>query len=151
MRCHALNSINSIMNRNLAFFVAILAVATLNISCEKDNAPKINFLPLMPVLLVDSTILEGSATDEVGQVVAWQWSQVSGPFATTMVNPGNATTQVKGFKEGTYIFQLLATDDKGATAQDTAMVFRQRRSSGVRHHSMDKRRYSLHSAGNHKI
>jgi len=49
-------------------------------------------------------------------------SQVSGPASTTIVNPGSPSTLIKGFVQGTFVFQLMVTDDKGATGVDTATV-----------------------------
>ncbi|HKB44614.1 MAG TPA: hypothetical protein VKC90_09490, partial [Chitinophagaceae bacterium] len=102
------------------------------VSCQKDNDPP----PLPPnavpvadaglsqtvTLPVDSITLAGSGTDSDGHVVAYLWSQVSGPAATIIINPGSASTKVKGFKQGTYVFQLMVTDNKGATGVDTASV-----------------------------
>jgi hypothetical protein len=47
---------------------------------------------------------------------------VSGPASTTIVNPGSASTSILGFVQGTYLFQLEATDDKSATGVDTVSV-----------------------------
>jgi hypothetical protein len=55
-------------------------------------------------------------------VVAYLWSQVSGPAASNIFDPGSPSTVVKGFVKGTYIFQLMVTDNKGFTGVDTATV-----------------------------
>lgn len=70
----------------------------------------------------DVVTLSGSGSDTDGNVVAYLWSQVSGPFASTIDNPGSASTQIRGLKEGKYVFQLMVTDNKGATGVDTASV-----------------------------
>jgi hypothetical protein len=103
------------------------------VSCQKDSPAPTPIPPnKVPVanaglsqtitLPIDSISLTGSGTDSDGHVVAYLWSQASGPAATTIVNPGSASTKVKGFKQGTYVFQLMVTDDKGATGVDTATV-----------------------------
>ena len=66
--------------------------------------------------------LSGSAKDSTGKVVSYLWSQVSGPAASTIDDPGSASTFVEGLVPGTYVFQLMATDDKGLTGVDTATV-----------------------------
>ena len=98
------------------------------ISCTKDDdfienkKPTVDAGPSKTFILPGSETLTGTATDEDGKVVAYLWSQVSGPSATTIVTPGSASTLIKGFVEGNYVFQLMATDDKGATGVDTATV-----------------------------
>lgn len=104
-----------------------LAIATLGLfiaSCKKDvdNKP-----PLVDAgaskTITDTTTLSGSATDPDGKVVAYLWSEVSGPGSSIIVNPGSASTQVRGFTAaGKYIFQLEATDEDGATGVDTVSI-----------------------------
>jgi hypothetical protein len=61
--------------------------------------------------------------DSAGRIVAYLWSEVSGPDASILVNPGSPSTAVKFTVAGTYVFQLEATDDRGATGVDTVSVF----------------------------
>jgi hypothetical protein len=100
-------------------------------SCQKDNDVPENKVPVVNAgvsqtitLPTDSVTLTGSGTDADGSVVSYLWSQVSGPSSTTIVNPGSPSTKVKGFRQGKYIFQLMVTDNKGATgvASDTITV-----------------------------
>jgi hypothetical protein len=73
-------------------------------------------------LPVPSVTLTGTGTDADGTVVAYLWSQVAGPDATIITNPGSTSTTVKGFVQGDYLFQLMVTDDDGATGVDTVAV-----------------------------
>lgn len=66
--------------------------------------------------------LTGTGIDADGQVVAYEWSQVSGPNAAEIVNDGAAITEVKKLITGSYLFQLLAIDNDGATGVDTVSV-----------------------------
>jgi hypothetical protein len=50
------------------------------------------------------------------------WSQVSGPSHSIIVNPGSPSTIVRRLKPGNYVFQLMATDEKGATGVDTVTI-----------------------------
>lgn len=97
--------------------------------CKKDVDFTENIVPVSNAgasqtitLPVDSVTLSGSGTDTDGHVVAYLWSQVSGPGSTTIINPGSQITKVKGFKQGTYSFQLMVTDNKGATGVSTTNV-----------------------------
>lgn len=95
-------------------------------SCQKDVEP-VNVVPRVnagpaQVITVNTASLSGSASDTDGRVVAYLWSQVSGPAKAHFLNEGAAETMVDGLKNGTYLFQLMATDDKGATGVDTVSV-----------------------------
>lgn len=70
----------------------------------------------------DTITLKGSASDSDGVVVSYIWSQVSGPNSAKIFYPGSATTKVTNVTPGTYVFQLMATDDKGATGVKTITV-----------------------------
>jgi hypothetical protein len=99
-------------------------------SCGKPHVdPPVNKVPVanagqsITVTPPANTItLTGTGTDSDGTVVAYLWSQVSGPSTTSIVNPGSASTEVKNFVTGTYVFQLMVTDDKGATGTDTTTL-----------------------------
>ena len=98
-------------------------------SCEKDDDQPVNQPPLVDAnvsreiaLITDTISLIGSGSDADGTITAYLWSQISGPNPATIINPGSPSTIVEGFIEGTYLFQLMATDDKGATGVDTVSV-----------------------------
>lgn len=105
--------------------VLLLSVAVLA-GCKKENnnkVPKANAGPAQTITLpTNSVTLTGTGSDDDGDVVAYLWSQVSGPSASTIVNPGSPSTAVNGLQQGTYVFQLMVTDDMGATGVDTTSV-----------------------------
>src|SRR5690606_644362 len=68
-------------------------------------------------LPVNSTNITGSGSDTDGTIVTYTWTKVSGP-AVTMSNTSLATVSLADLVEGTYVFRLTVTDDKGATAKD---------------------------------
>jgi hypothetical protein len=116
----------------LSYFF-IVVISFFFTACQKENVieniisgnkvPVVNAgLNQTITLPVDSVTLTGSASDSDGFIVAYLWSQVSGPFFSTIVNPGSSTTKVKGLRQGTYVFQLMAIDNEGATGVDTASV-----------------------------
>ena len=98
-------------------------------SCKKDSETPANRVPVAnagsPVTITlpaNTVTLNGSGTDEDGQVVAYLWSQVSGPAPAAVSNPGSPSTQIKNLSQGTFTFQLMVTDDKGATGVATVSV-----------------------------
>jgi hypothetical protein len=109
--------------------LCIFSVGTLSLtSCTKDDF-KENEVPIADAgpskaitLPNDSETVIGSGTDNDGKIVAYLWSQVSGPGSALIVNPGSATTDIEDLAEGSYVFQLMVTDDKGATGVDTTTI-----------------------------
>jgi hypothetical protein len=70
-----------------------------------------------------STIeLTGTATDADGSVVAYLWSQVSGLTTASIADAGSPATTVSNMVPGAYVFQLMATDNKGATGVDAVTI-----------------------------
>ncbi|AYB33172.1 PKD domain-containing protein [Chryseolinea soli] len=72
-------------------------------------------------LPTNSITLAGSGTDGDGSIASYAWTKVSGP-AATLVTPAIASLQVNNLVEGTYVFRLMVTDDKGATGSSTATI-----------------------------
>jgi hypothetical protein len=109
------------LNRTI---LAALALSLSVASCkkEKDNqAPIVDAGPSISIK-TSSVNVTGSATDKDGKVVTYMWSQVSGPYASTIVNPSGTSTDIQFHQSGNYVFQLAATDDKGAVGADTLTV-----------------------------
>lgn len=112
----------------LLFFLIVIAVP----ACQKENeiidvaenmVPVVNAGPGGTTTLpADSVTLLGSATDADGNIVSYLWSQVTGPAASVIINPGSPSTKIKGLIQGAYVFQLMAIDNKGATGVDTTSV-----------------------------
>lgn len=75
-------------------------------------------------LPTSTATLDGSKSfDPDGTVASYAWSEVSGP-ADAITNASAATTTTTGLTQGTYIFQLVVTDNQGATGTgfDTVIV-----------------------------
>jgi hypothetical protein len=109
-------------------FITLSALVLVLTACSRDTditnaVPVANAGPSQNVTLPFSNItLSGSGTDQDGQIVAYLWSQVAGPAPTVITNPGAASTTVGGFVAGNYIFQLMVTDNVGATGVDTVSI-----------------------------
>ncbi|MCW5913064.1 MAG: T9SS type A sorting domain-containing protein [Chitinophagaceae bacterium] len=71
-------------------------------------------------LPVNNVVLNGSGTDEDGTIVSFTWRKKSGPEDFSIVTAEAASTEVNGLVEGIYVFELVVTDDGGAS--DTASV-----------------------------
>jgi len=122
--CRLKSSTMKSFKSHLIYFSLVFLVT----GCQKDTDDIANAVPVVDagppqtiMLPVNNLTITGSATDD-GQVVAYLWSQVSGPGPTTIVNPGSPSTVINGFIAGAYVFQLMATDDLGATGVDTVRV-----------------------------
>ncbi|HEY0679851.1 MAG TPA: DNRLRE domain-containing protein [Chitinophagaceae bacterium] len=115
------------MNLNrFSLFLLILCGSLAVAGCKKDKGNKVPVADAGPgkniTLPIDTETFTGTGTDEDGDIVAYLWSQVSGPAPTTIVNPGSPSTVIRGFQQGTYIFQLMVTDNDGATGVDTTKI-----------------------------
>ena len=109
------------------FLLSLGAILLSAVSCKKDSfvenkVPAADAGPSKTITFPDSVVLSGTGMDADGKVVAYLWSQVSGPTNSTVVNPGSPSTAIKFSIKGTYLFQLMVTDDKGATGVDTVSV-----------------------------
>ena len=90
------------------------------ILAQKRPDPSLNKMPIVDagsrqivLLPKDSTLLEGTASDEDGTVKGVRWEKISGPKAT-IHSPLSSTTKVTGLEEGEYVFRFTATDNFGA-------------------------------------
>ncbi len=99
------------------------------VSCDRDEDILLNVVPTADAgspqsitLPVNTVTLTGTGADSDGTIVAYVWSQVTGPSSTIIVHPGAPSTAVTGLIAGTYRFQLGVTDDDGATGFDTVSV-----------------------------
>ena len=71
----------------------------------------------------NSLTLDGSGTDpDGGTITAYQWTQLSGPNTATLGPTNGDDLDISNLIEGTYVFQLMVTDDENETGTDEAMV-----------------------------
>jgi hypothetical protein len=88
----------------------------------KNGAKSTNQAPIASVgqdrviqLPQNSIVLPGSGSDADGSVVAYSWTQISGPSTATITNPSSAQSGAGNLIAGVYQFQLQVTDNQGAT------------------------------------
>ncbi len=114
-------------------YLFLLFIFILLNSCQKkflcpdciDNKPPVANAGIDQAIVLprDSTILDGSnSTDPDGKIISYKWSVISGPFISTIVDPVKPQTMVKGLVTGIYRFELLVTDDMGASDKDTILI-----------------------------
>jgi hypothetical protein len=101
---------------------------TLHVKATVGTPPPVNQSPSVNAganqtitLPVSSVTLNGSATDADGTISSYQWTKLSGSGGS-ITSPNTAVTSVTGLTEGTYNFQLTATDNGGATASKTVVI-----------------------------
>ena len=97
---------------------------TVNAAVAKPNQmPEANAGGDIQITLpTNSTRLSGTGTDPDGKISSYRWRSVSGPKEFTIVSPTRATTTVSGLVQGVYNFELMVTDNLGATDRDTVQV-----------------------------
>lgn len=69
-----------------------------------------------------TTTLSGSGTDADGTIASYQWRKISGPAGGTITSPTAAVTTVTALVAGVYIYELMVTDNQGATGTDTVQI-----------------------------
>ncbi|HMK04988.1 MAG TPA: T9SS type A sorting domain-containing protein [Ferruginibacter sp.] len=69
-----------------------------------------------------STTIAGTGFDADGTVVAYNWTKIAGPAAGSVTTPGSAASPVSGLAIGVYHFELMVTDNLGATGRDTMQI-----------------------------
>lgn len=69
-------------------------------------------------LPLNTTTLSGSGSDNDGSIASYSWTQVSGPNTSVITNATNPVATISNLVQGTYVFRLTVTDDKGSTAFD---------------------------------
>jgi hypothetical protein len=115
---------------DFSYKLFILFFTLVGLSACGDSSEKTNSLPSANSG-IDQTVIErsnitlnGTASDEDGEIASYHWSQISGPMVetssadfatTTFIAPSVDTEQVM-------TFELTVTDSEGATASDTVDI-----------------------------
>jgi hypothetical protein len=90
---------------------------------QKDPKPVVYADSSRTITLpIDSVRLTGSATDTGGKVVAWLWSEVSGPNVPVIRTEGLPSTVINGLIPGVYVFQLMVLDSAGDAGVNTVTI-----------------------------
>ena len=98
-------------------------LVTVIVSPSNNQGPTANAGADITITLpVNTTTLYGSGNDPDGTIVSYAWTRVSGPTGYTLANTSSATTGLYNLVQGTYVFRLTITDNRGATATDNVTV-----------------------------
>lgn len=98
---------------------------TVNAAPPPANLPPVastgnNRVITLPVNNLNVTGIGSSDPD--GTIVAYRWSYVAGPNQYNIASPNTAFTNISNLVEGVYRFELMVTDNDGATGRDTLQV-----------------------------
>ena len=114
--------------------ISVLIIDVFLISCKKEkscegcidkNKPPIAIAgPDQVIILpIDSASLDGSASnDPDGTISDWQWTKISGPGLSNIINSKTSKPTAKSLVVGVYQLELKVTDNKGAVGKDTLNV-----------------------------
>lgn len=97
---------------------------TVKASTAPNKVPNASTSGATITLPVSQVTLDGSlSSDPDGKIVAYSWTQTSGPVTGKIATPTAAKTIISNLTSaGTYLFKLVVTDDKGATDDVQAAV-----------------------------
>jgi predicted esterase len=88
-----------------------------------NNPPVANAGNDQTITLPANTVtLSGSGSDADGNIINYSWKKISGPSNFDIVTAGKSNTAVSSLIEGVYEFELIITDNNGATSQDVVKV-----------------------------
>ena len=98
--------------------------ATVTVTVNAANQPPTAIAgdDISITLPTSSVTFNGSGVDVDGTISSYRWTKVSGPTQYAIVNAGQAQTAVNSLVQGVYKFELMVTDDQGATGKDTLTV-----------------------------
>jgi len=88
-----------------------------------NQAPTANAGPDQAITLpTNSVVLNGSGTDPDGTVISYHWSQIAGPSSASLNSTSQSIVTAGNLVQGVYRFELIVTDNLGATGKDTVII-----------------------------
>ena len=100
-----------------------VVIDTVTIGTIAENKPPIAQAGADKVITlpVDTITLNGSASTDDNVIVLYKWEKISGGSAVISA-PNSISTNVSSLSQGTYIFRLTVTDDKGLSSTDDIAI-----------------------------
>ena len=96
---------------------------TVNAALVANQPPTANAGANQTITLPQNSVtLSGSGADSDGTITSYRWSQLSGPSQTNIVSHSSPTTAVNALIQGSYVFTLKVTDEKGASATSNVTI-----------------------------
>ncbi|MDR0799551.1 MAG: T9SS type A sorting domain-containing protein [Dysgonamonadaceae bacterium] len=77
---------------------------------------------VIPTTQTTTTLQAVATTYGTTTVTKYEWKQIDANKPATIANPNQAQTTVSGLQQGTYVFEITATDSKGLTVSDEVAV-----------------------------
>ncbi|WP_336515893.1 PKD domain-containing protein [Pollutibacter soli] len=75
------------------------------------------------ILPVNSVVLNGkNSKDPDGTISVWSWVKISGPVDGLMAGANSDQLSLTKLEQGTYVFQLTVTDNRGSSSTDQVTV-----------------------------
>lgn len=88
-----------------------------------NKAPIANAGSTQTILLPDNTVtLNGKGTDSDGTISKYSWKKILGKQNGSIVSPLSARTILFNLTTGVYKYELMVTDNDGATGKDTVQI-----------------------------
>jgi hypothetical protein len=89
----------------------------------QNTAPVANAGPDIKIVLPqNSTVLQGAFYDADGNVKKVEWTKLSGPYYSTIVDKDSLKTVITNLREGIYEFELTVTDKRNLYGKDSVKV-----------------------------
>ena len=103
-----------------AFTTSYVQVYVDGVAVLPNVAPIADVAAVSPITLPSNSVtLNGASSfDSDGAIVIYNWTQVSGPSAATLINAATNTATANNLVAGTYLFSMVITDNLGL--KDTA-------------------------------
>lgn len=99
-------------------------LVSFDITIGTNDAPVADPGPDKIVTLPQTTsYLNAGGSSDDGLISSYLWTQDSGPNTATIDTPTVPYTAVSGLIEGTYIFRVRVTDDKGCYSEATTIIY----------------------------
>ena len=70
----------------------------------------------------DSIQMTANVTNNGSAITAYQWVQLTGPNVSTIVNPNNISTLIKGLSNGIFTYKFTAFTANGYSTSDTISI-----------------------------
>ncbi|MDR3711586.1 MAG: PKD domain-containing protein [Puia sp.] len=99
------------------------AQVIVNVSAAADQPPVAIANSISVYLPQSSLTIDGSQSyDPDGSIVSYSWTKLSGPAGGTITDPAAAKTTITNLSKGDYVYQLVVTDNLGATGTTQIIV-----------------------------
>jgi hypothetical protein len=94
-----------------------------NVSPAADQPPVAVANGMSITLPINTATIDGSQSyDPDGTIASYSWTKLSGPAGGTIEDASAATTTLNGLTKGQYTYQLVVTDNRGATGTTQIIV-----------------------------